>query len=83
MLYLSVYAPIIVLVLLWGRSEANLIAPRHSKLDVNHKKPLKTFRPYNVAHRGSSGRIPEETTSAYLVTKSLFSLHIKMRWSIL
>ncbi|PWA51775.1 glycerophosphodiester phosphodiesterase GDPD6 [Artemisia annua] len=31
------------------------------------KKPLQTFRPFNVAHRGSNGEIPEETTPAYLV----------------
>ncbi|KAJ4792379.1 Glycerophosphodiester phosphodiesterase [Rhynchospora pubera] len=33
----------------------------------NHaKQPLQTFRPYNIAHRGSNGEIPEETVAAYL-----------------
>jgi hypothetical protein len=37
----------------WGRgSNANPAAPPHSQLGVNHKKPLQTFRPYNIAHRG-------------------------------
>ncbi|CAL4934682.1 unnamed protein product [Urochloa decumbens] len=55
-----------VLVLLFGGSIANPVDPHQNKLDVNHKKPLQTFRPYNVAHRGSSGQMPEETTAAYL-----------------
>ncbi|WVZ59799.1 hypothetical protein U9M48_009897 [Paspalum notatum var. saurae] len=58
------YAWIVVLVLIWGGSEANPVGPRRRHLDVHHKKPLQTFRPYNVAHRGSSGQIPEETTRA-------------------
>ncbi|KAF8674485.1 hypothetical protein HU200_048321 [Digitaria exilis] len=32
----------------------------------NHKKPIQTFRPYNIAHRGSNGELPEETEAAYL-----------------
>ena len=64
---------IIVLALLFGGSKANPAAPSHSQLDVNHKKPLQTFRPYNIAHRGSNGELPEETAAAYLVTKSFFS----------
>ncbi|KQK14255.1 hypothetical protein BRADI_1g14980v3 [Brachypodium distachyon] len=54
---------VIILVLLGG-SNANPAAP--PRLDVNHKRPLQTFRPLNIAHRGSSGEIPEETTAAYL-----------------
>uniref|UniRef100_A0A452Y3P8 glycerophosphodiester phosphodiesterase n=7 Tax=Aegilops tauschii subsp. strangulata TaxID=200361 RepID=A0A452Y3P8_AEGTS len=62
------HASVIVLVLLFiGGSDANPAARRHSQLDVNHKKqPLQTFRPYNIAHRGSNGEIPEETAAAYL-----------------
>uniref|UniRef100_M8AY79 glycerophosphodiester phosphodiesterase n=1 Tax=Aegilops tauschii TaxID=37682 RepID=M8AY79_AEGTA len=58
----------IVLVLLFlGGSHANPAARRHGQLDVNHKKqPLQTSRPYNIAHRGSNGEIPEETAAAYL-----------------
>ncbi|KAL6885834.1 hypothetical protein ACP4OV_010095 [Aristida adscensionis] len=54
---------IVVLVLLFGGSKA---APPYGQLDVNHKKPLQTFRPYNIAHRGSNGELPEETSAAYL-----------------
>ncbi|KAJ1294603.1 hypothetical protein BS78_01G157600 [Paspalum vaginatum] len=59
---------IVVLVLLFGGSKANPVpaAPPRSQLDVNHKKPLQTFRPYNIAHRGSNGELPEETEAAYL-----------------
>ena len=63
---------LIVLVLLIGvsNSKANLASPphSHSQLDVNHKKPIQTFRPYNIAHRGSNGELPAETAAAYLVT---------------
>lgn len=34
------------------------------------KKPLQTQRPFNVAHRGANGELPEETFAAYQV-KSL------------
>ncbi|XP_062215231.1 glycerophosphodiester phosphodiesterase GDPD6-like isoform X2 [Phragmites australis] len=57
---------IIVLVLLFGGSKAKPAAPPHTQLEVNHKKPLQTFRPYNIAHRGSNGELPEETSAAYL-----------------
>ncbi|XP_010416257.1 PREDICTED: glycerophosphodiester phosphodiesterase GDPD5-like isoform X2 [Camelina sativa] len=30
------------------------------------KLPLQTSRPYNIAHRGSNGEIPEETAASYL-----------------
>ncbi|CAN8239751.1 unnamed protein product [Cochlearia groenlandica] len=30
------------------------------------KQPIQTSRPYNIAHRGSNGEIPEETAAAYL-----------------
>jgi len=66
---------LIVLVLLLigvSNSKANPAAPphshSHSQLDVNHKKPIQTFRPYNIAHRGSNGELPEETAAAYLVS---------------
>lgn len=37
-----------------------------SKLDLKDKQPLQTYRPYNIAHRGSIGEIPEETAAAYM-----------------
>nr|XP_051179557.1 glycerophosphodiester phosphodiesterase GDPD6-like [Lolium perenne] len=63
-LLMTGHVSFIVLVLLGG-SDANPVAPHQSQLDVNHKKPLQTFRPYNIAHRGSNGEIPEETAAAY------------------
>ncbi|KAL5216984.1 hypothetical protein ABZP36_017668 [Zizania latifolia] len=57
---------IVVLVLFSGESDANPAAPPQNQLDATKKKPLQTFRPYNIAHRGSNGEIPEETTQAYL-----------------
>ena len=32
------------------------------------RQPLQTQRPFNIAHRGSNGEIPEETAEAYLVS---------------
>ncbi|KAJ3696182.1 hypothetical protein LUZ60_001559 [Juncus effusus] len=40
--------------------------PLPSKMENNDKKALQTFRPYNIAHRGSNGEIPEETSAAYM-----------------
>ncbi|KAM3401230.1 hypothetical protein ACQJBY_005791 [Aegilops geniculata] len=62
------HTSVIVLALLFlGGSDAKPAARRHGQLDVNHKKkPLQTSRPYNIAHRGSNGEIPEETAAAYL-----------------
>ncbi|KAL8150630.1 hypothetical protein V2J09_020438 [Rumex salicifolius] len=37
----------------------------YRKADKTHKQPLQTFRPFNIAHRGSNGELPEETTPAY------------------
>ncbi|XP_052624929.1 glycerophosphodiester phosphodiesterase GDPD6 [Lactuca sativa] len=34
--------------------------------DEKTKMPLQTFRPFNVAHRGSNGELPEETAPSYL-----------------
>lgn len=31
------------------------------------KQPIQTSRPFNIAHRGSNGELPEETKAAYLV----------------
>ncbi|WOL15461.1 glycerophosphodiester phosphodiesterase GDPD6 isoform X3 [Canna indica] len=40
--------------------------PLPSKQDSTSKQPLQTSRPYNIAHRGSNGEIPEETAAAYM-----------------
>ncbi|KAF3327493.1 Glycerophosphodiester [Carex littledalei] len=52
--------------LLVGVRGARSYYPLPRKLNVNKKQPLQTSRPYNIAHRGSNGEIPEETTAAYL-----------------
>ncbi|KAF0910516.1 hypothetical protein E2562_002965 [Oryza meyeriana var. granulata] len=45
---------------------ARPLFPLPSKTNEIEKRPLQTFRPYNIAHRGSNGEIPEETAAAYL-----------------
>lgn len=40
--------------------------PLPSKLNEKDKQPLQTHRPYNIAHRGSNGELPEETPAAYM-----------------
>lgn len=58
-------APFIFLLLLLGCS-ARPLYPLPSRRNDKTKQPLQTFRPYNVAHRGSNGEIPEETAAAYM-----------------
>ncbi|XP_031491555.1 glycerophosphodiester phosphodiesterase GDPD6-like [Nymphaea colorata] len=55
---------IIVLTLLGG-CFAKLLYPLPSKKNEKNRKPLQTSRPYNIAHRGSNGEFPEETSAAY------------------
>ncbi|CAA7043229.1 unnamed protein product [Microthlaspi erraticum] len=38
----------------------------HSHPGKGAKQPIQTSRPYNIAHRGSNGEIPEETAASYL-----------------
>ncbi|XP_057722518.1 glycerophosphodiester phosphodiesterase GDPD6 isoform X1 [Arachis stenosperma] len=45
---------------------ARPIYPLPSQDDYRIRQPLQTFRPYNIAHRGANGVIPEETRPAYL-----------------
>ncbi|KAH7856625.1 hypothetical protein Vadar_003675 [Vaccinium darrowii] len=54
--------PFIFLVLVVECS-ARPLYPLPSK---TNRQPLQTFRPFNIAHRGSNGEIPEETAAAYL-----------------
>ncbi|KAJ7978737.1 Glycerophosphodiester phosphodiesterase [Quillaja saponaria] len=39
--------------------------PLPSKESDGNRQPLQTSRPYNIAHRGSNGEFPEETSPAY------------------
>ncbi|XP_030549209.1 glycerophosphodiester phosphodiesterase GDPD6-like [Rhodamnia argentea] len=43
-----------------------LMYPLPSSVPQAEKKPMQTFRAYNVAHRGSNGELPEETAPAYM-----------------
>ncbi|CAL4961256.1 unnamed protein product [Urochloa decumbens] len=54
------------LLLLLQLAFARPLFPLPSKTKNGEKKPIQTFRPYNIAHRGSNGEIPEETAAAYL-----------------
>ncbi|KAL6973486.1 Glycerophosphodiester phosphodiesterase gdpd6 [Sarracenia purpurea var. burkii] len=45
---------------------ARPLYPLPSRTQNENRRPLQTFRPYNIAHRGSNGEIPEETAAAYL-----------------
>ncbi|GJS36007.1 glycerophosphodiester phosphodiesterase GDPD6-like protein [Tanacetum coccineum] len=56
---------ILCLLLLFIGCSARRLYPLPSD-NQSTKKPLQTFRPFNVAHRGSNGEIPEETAPAYL-----------------
>ncbi|KAI9070774.1 hypothetical protein K1719_047265 [Acacia pycnantha] len=45
---------------------ARPLYPLPSKDTEKNRQPLQTFRPYNIAHRGSNGELPEETSPAYM-----------------
>ncbi|CAO2178159.1 unnamed protein product [Urochloa humidicola] len=54
------------LLLLLHLAFARPLFPLPSKTKNEEKRPIQTFRAYNIAHRGSNGEIPEETAAAYL-----------------
>jgi hypothetical protein len=60
------FAPILFLSLVVACA-ARPIYPLPSKVSHGNRLPLQTSRPYNIAHRGSNGEIPEETSAAYMV----------------
>ncbi|CAK7323217.1 unnamed protein product [Dovyalis caffra] len=59
------FAPILFLSLLVACA-ARPIYPLPSKVSHSNRLPLQTSRPFNIAHRGSNGEIPEETSAAYM-----------------
>lgn len=65
-MHLAGFAPFVFLLLLVGCSGRPLY-PLPSKKANGNRQPLQTSRPYNLAHRGSNGEIPEETAAAYMV----------------
>ncbi|XP_042454996.1 glycerophosphodiester phosphodiesterase GDPD5-like [Zingiber officinale] len=58
------WATCLILSSLLEGTRGRVLYPLPSK-EHKHKQPLQTSRPYNIAHRGSNGEIPEETTDAY------------------
>lgn len=61
--------PFVLLLLIVGCS-ARALYPLPSRRNDRNRQPLQTFRAFNIAHRGSNGEIPEETTAAYMVCYS-------------
>ncbi|XP_057415765.1 glycerophosphodiester phosphodiesterase GDPD6 [Lotus japonicus] len=59
------FAPFVFLFLVIG-AVARPLHPLPSKGHHGSRQPLQTWRPYNIAHRGSNGELPEETRPAYL-----------------
>ncbi|XP_051126928.1 glycerophosphodiester phosphodiesterase GDPD5-like isoform X4 [Andrographis paniculata] len=60
------YSPVVLisfLLLLIGAVECS--RPRYPLPSGRKARRLQTFRPFNIAHRGSNGEIPEETAAAY------------------
>ncbi|CAA0840644.1 Glycerophosphodiester phosphodiesterase GDPD5 [Striga hermonthica] len=55
-----------VFVLLMVGCSARVLYPLPSRRNDRNRQPIQTFRAYNIAHRGSNGEIPEETTAAYM-----------------
>ncbi|GER38603.1 glycerophosphoryl diester phosphodiesterase [Striga asiatica] len=53
-------------VLLFVCCSARALYPLPSRRNDRNRQPIQTFRTYNIAHRGSNGEIPEETTAAYM-----------------
>lgn len=58
--------PFVSLLLVVG-CDGRAFYPLPSKLADANRQPLQTSRPYNIAHRGSNGELPEETEPAYKV----------------
>ena len=60
----------VLVILLWTSAHAARRYPYFPvPVDENRpdRLPLQTQRPFNIAHRGSNGEIPEETAEAYMV----------------
>ncbi|XP_039056255.1 glycerophosphodiester phosphodiesterase GDPD6-like [Hibiscus syriacus] len=59
------FVPFLCLLLI-AACTARPFYPLPSKIAHRNRKPLQTSRPYNIAHRGSNGEIPEATAAAYM-----------------
>ncbi|KAF7806267.1 glycerophosphodiester phosphodiesterase GDPD6 [Senna tora] len=62
---LTGFAPFILLFLV-VHCTARPLYPLPSRNTHGSRQPLQTFRPFNIAHRGSNGELPEETAPAYM-----------------
>ncbi|KAB2073342.1 hypothetical protein ES319_A07G076200v1 [Gossypium barbadense] len=62
---LTCFAPFLFLSFILGCA-ARPFYPLPSKMSNQNRQPMQTSRPYNIAHRGSNGEIPEETAAAYM-----------------
>lgn len=71
------FVPFLFLSLIAGCA-ARPFYPLPSKTSNENRQPIQTSRPYNIAHRGSNGEIPEETAAAYMVCMSTCILQICM-----
>ncbi|XP_020257570.1 glycerophosphodiester phosphodiesterase GDPD6-like isoform X2 [Asparagus officinalis] len=62
------FVPLLFLLVLssTGETIGRPFYPLPSKLDLKDKQPLQMSRPFNIAHRGSNGELPEETAAAYM-----------------
>lgn len=65
-LYLAGSVPFLFLLAVVGCA-GRPFYPLPSKGVNGGKQPLQTSRPFNIAHRGSNGELPEETAPAYRV----------------
>ncbi|KAG2679485.1 hypothetical protein I3760_11G052200 [Carya illinoinensis] len=65
MVFSPCFSPLLFLLFIVGCT-ARPLYPLPSKVAEGTRKPLQTSRPYNIAHRGSNGEIPEETAPAYM-----------------
>ncbi|XP_062156435.1 glycerophosphodiester phosphodiesterase GDPD6-like [Alnus glutinosa] len=59
------FLPFLILLII-GSCVGRPLYPLPSTVSDGDKQPLQTSRPYNLAHRGSNGEFPEETTAAYM-----------------
>ncbi|CAI9111716.1 OLC1v1012007C1 [Oldenlandia corymbosa var. corymbosa] len=49
-----------------GCATSRPLYPLPGRRNDKSKHPLQTFRPFNIAHRGSNGEFPEESAPAYM-----------------
>ncbi|KAE8654463.1 Glycerophosphodiester phosphodiesterase GDPD5 [Hibiscus syriacus] len=64
--WIGIIVPFIAVSVIGGCVGRPLVHPAPSTIADRHiRKPLQTIRPYNIAHRGSNGELPEETIAAY------------------